>query len=153
MKTNPATHGPPDLIREVLATADTLLREGQRLFKPLGLTVAQYNVLNVLAGRPAGLSQRELGDVLVVDRSNVTGLVDRMGRAGWVRREDHPDDRRIYRVRLTPAGRRLHETAAERYAAVVTQITRGLGPNQLRDALVVLQSLQTGATKWTVSGV
>lgn len=139
-----------ELIADVLSTADTFLREGQRLFKPHGLTVAQYNVLNVLAlaESAAGLSQRELGDELVVDRSNVTGLIDRMTRAGWVRRADDPEDRRIYRVQLTPDGRRLWEKVSPRYAAVVGQVTRSLTERQVRDTLIVLGQLKTGATTW-----
>ncbi len=139
-----------ELIAAVLATADAFLREGPRLFRPLGLTVAQYNVLNVLAesAAPAGLSQRELGDELVVDRSNVTGLLDRMTRAGWVRRDDDPGDRRIYRVRLTPEGRQLWEKTSPRYEAVVAQVTRGLTERQARDALAVLSRLKSGAARW-----
>jgi MarR family 2-MHQ and catechol resistance regulon transcriptional repressor len=72
-----------DLIAAVMATADAFLRESQRLFRPYGLTGAQYNVLNVLEGAAQGMSQRELSEVLVVDRSNVTGLLDRMEKAGW----------------------------------------------------------------------
>src|SRR6187549_2565972 len=94
-----------ELTAAVMATADTFLRESQRLFRPHGLTASQYNVLSVLAAHPEGTSQRELSDVLVVDRSNVTGLIDRMEKAGWVRRADDPEDRRVYRIMLTPAGR------------------------------------------------
>jgi DNA-binding MarR family transcriptional regulator len=142
-----------ELIAEVLATADAFLREGPRLLKPHGLTVAQYNVLNVLAesGSPTGLSQRELSDELVVDRSNVTGLLDRMEIAGWVRRMDDLDDRRIYRVRLTTDGRRLWEKVAPRYAAVVKQVTRGLTERQTRDTLATLGKLKAAAAEWKLA--
>ena len=63
-----------EVISAVLATADAFLRESQRLFRPHGLSGAQYNVLNVVALNPDGLSQRELSEHLVVDRSNITGL-------------------------------------------------------------------------------
>ncbi len=139
-----------ELITTVLATADAFLREGPRLFKPFGLTSAQYNVLNVLAesAAPGGLSQRELSDELVVDRSNVTGLLDRMEKAGWVRRDDDPADRRIYRVRLTNEGRKLWENIAPRYEAVVTQITHGLTERQARDTLAVLSRLKSASSQW-----
>src|SRR6185436_6595391 len=128
------------LIADLVAAADTLLREGQRLFKPLGLTVAQFNALTVLAAAPdgAGLSQRELSDELVVDRSNVTGLVDRMEKAGWVRRADDEADRRIYRVRLTAEGRRLWAKADPLYVAAVARVTGAL---TLREATVTLATL------------
>src|SRR5581483_3123150 len=109
-----------ELTTAVLVTADAFLRESQRLFRPLGLTAAQFNVLNILALHTAGaMSQRELSERLVVDRSNVTGLLDRLGKAGWVQRKDDPDDRRVYRVSLTPAGRALWEKAHPRYLRVV----------------------------------
>src|SRR5688500_15343860 len=91
-----------ELTTAVMATANVFLRESQRLFRPHGLTAAQYNVLNVLAPRVDGMSQRELSDLLVVDRSNVTGLLDRMEKARWVQRSDDLKDRRVYRVTLTP---------------------------------------------------
>ena len=138
-----------ELTRAVLTTADTFLREGQRLFRRHGLTAAQYNVLSLLATGPAdGMSQRELGDLLVVDRSNVTGLVDRMEKAGWVRRADDPQDRRVYRVQLTAAGRRLWSEVAPLYAQVVAQVTAALSESQARATLKVLHKLQEGAVAW-----
>jgi DNA-binding MarR family transcriptional regulator len=137
-----------ELAKEVMATADTFLRESQRLFRPYGLTAAQYNVLNVLAASADGLSQRELGDILVVDRSNVTGLLDRLEKAGLVKRTDHPSDRRVYRVSLTTAGRKLWAKVQPLYFKVAAQVTAGLGEKKLRDALTVLKSLQAGAVSW-----
>ena len=137
-----------ELTREVMATADTFLRESQRLFRPHGLTAAQYNVLSVLAAAADGLSQRELGDILVVDRSNITGLLDRLEKAGLVKRTDHPSDRRIYRVSLTSAGRKLWAKVQPRYLKVTEQVTAGLREKQARDAIAVLKSLQAGAASW-----
>ena len=137
-----------ELTREVMATADTFLRESQRLFRPHGLTAAQYNVLNALAAAEGGLSQRELGDILVVDRSNVTGLLDRLEKAGLVKRADHPSDRRVHRVSLTPAGRTLWTKVEPLYTNVAAQVSAGLGERRLRDALAVLKSLQAGAVSW-----
>ena len=137
-----------DLVAAVMATADCFLRESQRLFRPLGLTGAQYNVLNILAASPDGISQRELGDRLVVDRSNVTGLLDRLEKSGWVRRTDDPADRRVYRVVLTPAGRALWGKVTPLYLEVVSQITRGVSATRIQDGLDLLKTLETGATAW-----
>ena len=138
-----------DLTVAVMATADAFLRESHRLFRPHGLTGAQYNVLNILAAKPEGISQRELGDVLVVDRSNVTGLLDRLGEAGWVRRADDPADRRadrvvLYRARGGGSGARVLRL----YLEVVAQITRGLSAAQIQSSLETLRHLRAGAAKW-----
>ncbi len=139
-----------ELTTAVVATADALLRESHRLFRPHGLTAAQFNVLNVLSDRADGLSQRELGDVLVVDRSNITGLLDRMGEAGWVQRRDDPADRRVYRVTLTPAGRRLWAKVEPRYRAVASQVVEGLSVVQRTQCLAALKHMEQAAAKWTL---
>ena len=139
-----------DLVTTVMATADTFLRESQRLFRPHGLTAAQFNVLNILAERPDGMSQRELGDLLVVDRSNVTGLLDRLEKAGWVRRTDHPRDRRIYQVFITASGHRRWAEVQPRYLAAVAQVTRGLTARQKRECCAMLRKLEAQAGAWTL---
>jgi DNA-binding MarR family transcriptional regulator len=137
-----------ELVSGIMATADAFLRESHRLFRPHGLTGAQYNLLNVVAGSPDGLSQRELSDHLVVDRSNVTGLLDRMEKAGWVKRTDHPADRRVYRIVLTPAGRKLWERVTPRYLEVVRQVTRGLPEKRMREMVAILRRLEESAGAW-----
>jgi DNA-binding MarR family transcriptional regulator len=141
-----------ELTKMVMATADAFLRESARLFRPFGLTGAQYNVLNILSGTQEGLSQRQLGDLLVVDRSNVTGLLDRLEKAGWVQRNDHPEDRRVYRVSLTPAGRKLWGEVHPLYLAVVNQLTDGLGPKKMDHCLEVLRHLEVRASAWKMPG-
>lgn len=131
-----------------MATADAFLRESQRLFRPHGLTAAQYNLLNVVAESEEGLSQRALGDRLVVDRSNITGLIDRMETAGWVRRRNHPVDRRSYLVELTPGGRKLWREVTPRYLAVISQVTAGLSGKRMREMVGLLRQLATAAGAW-----
>jgi DNA-binding MarR family transcriptional regulator len=143
-----ALSGRAALVAAVMTTADAFTRESQRLFRPHGLTAAQYNVLNILAGEPTGISQRMLGERLVVDRSNVTGLLDRLEKNHWVRRADDPDDRRVYRVQLTLAGREIWERISPLYLQVVAQVTHELNPHQIAEAVAVLRQLETGASAW-----
>lgn len=137
-----------ELTVAVMGTADAFLRLSHRLFRPHGLTGAQYNVLSVLAAEPTGISQRELSDVLVVDRSNVTGLLDRMEKTGWVNRTDHPQDRRVYQVKLTPKGRKLWEKVEPLYLNAVGQVTGGLSQKRMLECIETLRHLQAVAAKW-----
>ena len=141
------------LVHDIVSTADLFLRESTRLFKPHGLTAAQFNVLNILADPELakGVSQRELADLLVVDRSNVTGLIDRMEAAGWVRRADDPADRRVYRVNLTGSGRRLWEKVSPGYDSVVRQVSGRLSERQMRDGIAMLATLREDAVRWTLA--
>jgi MarR family transcriptional regulator, organic hydroperoxide resistance regulator len=140
-----------ELVAAVMATADAFLRESQRLFRPYGLTGAQYNLLNVVAEATEGLSQRELSDRLVVDRSNITGLIDRMETAGWVQRRDHPGDRRAYRVQLTSAGRALWREVTPLYLAAVEQVTEGVPARRQAELLSALRQLEQAAGAWKFS--
>ncbi|MBE1498712.1 DNA-binding MarR family transcriptional regulator [Amycolatopsis lexingtonensis] len=100
-----------------------------------GLTVQQGQLLCVLMAQPYGMG--ELGATLGLEKSSLTGLVDRAVRRGLVRREPDPDDRRAVHVVLTAEGRDLVE---EFYAATcrrVDELAAGL-PAPDRDRLAGL---------------
>ncbi|MEW6363537.1 MAG: MarR family transcriptional regulator [Acidobacteriota bacterium] len=101
----------------VILAADLLAKECARVVRPCGLTEAQFNVLMLLRyqSEEGGLDQSTLGRMLVVNRSNVTGLVDRMERSGWVRRTPDVSDRRVKLVRVTPAGLKVLARAEKAY--------------------------------------
>jgi DNA-binding MarR family transcriptional regulator len=84
-----------------------------------GLTPQQGQLLCVLMAQPFGMS--ELGAMLGLAKSSLTGLVDRTERNGLVGREPDPRDTRAVRVALTPRGSRL---AAEFYAETCRRIDR-----------------------------
>ena len=137
-----------DLIIQVLSAANVMVKESHRLFRPHGLTEAQFNVLNVLGPTPAGVSQRELSDVLVVDRSNITGLLDRMEKLGWVRRTDHPRDRRVYLVTLTTGGRKLWQKVLPGYVAAVSRVTAVASEAELKRTLETLRRIEESTRNW-----
>jgi DNA-binding MarR family transcriptional regulator len=100
-----------------------------------GVTPQQGQLLCVLMARPCGMS--ELGAMLGLAKSSLTGLVDRTERNGMVRRESDPQDARAVRVALTAQGSRL---AAEFYAETCRRIEKlpaGLSAAE-RDALASL---------------
>jgi DNA-binding MarR family transcriptional regulator len=69
------------------------------------LSTAQTRLLGILRDRRP--TMQELARLQGLDKSSVTGLVDRAEARGLVRREPSTDDRRTVRVVLTPVGRRL----------------------------------------------
>lgn len=117
MKKNPPPASPRyQALLQLLRTADTLWNAGRLFFARWDISSSQFNILNLLSDKPEGLSQIELGRLLITHRSNVTGLVDRMEKRGLVARRDAATDRRAYRVVLTSAGWKLiHEILPEYY--------------------------------------
>ena len=77
-------------------------RFGERLAS-LELTRPHAGVLRAIAAQP-GLSQQELATVLAVLPSRLVILVDQLEERAFVERRDHPEDRRVYALYLTPRG-------------------------------------------------
>ncbi|MGD2126184.1 MAG: MarR family transcriptional regulator [Desulfobacteraceae bacterium] len=74
--------------------------------KQFGLTGSQSGVLrNLLAHGP--LSSAELSRKLYVTPSNMTGIIDRLEKGGWVERIRGQRDRRIVLIALTETGKAL----------------------------------------------
>ena len=108
MKIKVNAEGPRyDALMQLLRTADTIWNSSRMLFDRWEISPSQFNILNLLYNKPAGLSQVELSRALIMHRSNVTGLVDRLEARDLVKRSDIPGDRRAYRVSLTVAGKKL----------------------------------------------
>jgi DNA-binding MarR family transcriptional regulator len=84
-----------------------------------GLTPQQGQLLCVLMAQPYGMG--ELGAMLGLAKSSLTGLVDRTVRNDLVRREPDPRDTRAVRVALTSEGSRL---ATEFYAETCRRIEK-----------------------------
>ena len=137
-----------DCLLQVLQTATVLWRESRRFFRPFGLTDAQFNVLNLVAKHPAGLSQRELGDLMVVDRSNITLLVDRMQRKGWIRRLEVPEDRRAYRLVLTQKGLTLWKKVNPKYLNAIDIATKNIDAAAIGIVIASLKNLEIDANGW-----
>lgn len=88
-----------------------------RALEPLGLNVKHFGVMTFLRHEPepdperGSLSQQAIGERLRIDRTTMVALIDELERAGYVKRERNPDDRRAYVISLTAAGRRTHARA------------------------------------------
>lgn len=89
-----------------------------RLRTELGLPLSWHEVLVQLEGSPEGkLSMRELAGSVLLSKSGVSRLVDRMHEAGLVRRMACASDRRIVYAALTAKGRRTLRAALPVFAS------------------------------------
>jgi DNA-binding MarR family transcriptional regulator len=103
---------------------------------PLGLHVGQELLLNQL-WRQDGLTQGELVARLGVEPPTVTKTLQRLERAGLVRRSPDPDRPRVTRVHLTEAGRALREPVEEIWNSTDERLQQGLDASE-RDLLARL---------------
>jgi|SRR5271165_3879429 len=129
------------LVLQILATAQAVTKAGQRLFKPHGLTVAQFNVLNLLTDQADGMRASDLARALIVDPSNVTGLLKRMKAEGYLKALDHPADRRQHVVGLTAKGRSVWQKAFRDYQRALEAFEAGFRPEERAVADSVLRRI------------
>jgi DNA-binding MarR family transcriptional regulator len=87
----------------------------RRMFRTQIGSEGQFNVLRAIWSADRPLTQKDLGEMLLVDKGNVTGLVTTLVSAGLVRRDPAPKDRRSHHVVLTAKGRVLVEEVAGIY--------------------------------------
>ena len=76
----------------------------ERLRVKFSTTLPRFDVMSALYSNQSGLKMSELSRMLLVSNGNVTGIVDRLSKDGFMLRESVPGDRRAYRVRLTQKG-------------------------------------------------
>jgi DNA-binding MarR family transcriptional regulator len=94
------------------------------------LTPQQAQLLCLLTGGPVGMT--ELTRSLHLEKSSLTGLVDRAEKRGLVARVRDEHDRRACRIALTPEGERLGGLAHEGVAGRLEELAGEL-PHDHRD--------------------
>ena len=115
---------------QLIRTAETLWNSSRLLFAGWGLSPSQFNVMNLLHELEGGLSQVELSRALLMHRSNVTGLVDRLEQRKLVTRQGVPGDRRSYLVCLTGEGRRIMAEILPLYHKAAERVWGRISPNR-----------------------
>ena len=92
----------------MLKTADALGQQAEQLTRTAELTGTQYNVLRILRGAgPEGLACRAIADRMITHDPDITRLLDRLEKQGWITRERQKDDRRVVKARMTARGLEL----------------------------------------------
>ncbi|MFF5492278.1 MarR family winged helix-turn-helix transcriptional regulator [Streptomyces aquilus] len=78
----------------------------ERAYAPHGLARGEFDVLATLrrSGEPYTLSPRQLSGTLMLTTGGMTGRLDKLERAGLIRRSPDPHDRRGLQVTLTEQG-------------------------------------------------
>jgi DNA-binding MarR family transcriptional regulator len=129
---NPFQNRAHEALLNVVLTGTLLAKEGDRVLRSFGLTDAQFNVLMLLKYQSNGgeINQTILGNMLLVNRSNVTGLIDRLEQAGWVKRTADSSDRRVNQVKLTSDGEHVLERAEKAYSVRVNEIMASLSSEE-----------------------
>jgi DNA-binding MarR family transcriptional regulator len=103
----------------------TLLRER------FDTTLPRFDLMAQLERAPTGLKMNELSRRMMVTGGNVTGITDQLVSEGLVERIDVEGDRRAYRVRLTPKGRKQFNDMARQHEDWIVSAFSGLSEKDI----------------------
>ncbi|MEU1090846.1 MarR family transcriptional regulator [Streptomyces sp. NPDC005892] len=105
------------------------------------LSLTQLRVLGILRDRRPRMS--DLAAFLGLDKSTLSGLVDRAVRRGLMTRAPNPTDKRAVDVLITEAGRELAEQMFEEFRAALAPATGRLDEAQRRQLAELLEPVLT----------
>ncbi len=142
---DPASLSAWRLLLEAHATVTELLEH--ELVAERGLPLNRYDVLLNLAEAPEGrLRMQELSESVLLSKSGLSRLVDRMVEAGLVRREQCQDDRRGWFAVLTDQGRSaLRRAAPVHLRGIQEHFTRHLEPEEVQAMTAALRRVVAAA--------
>jgi DNA-binding MarR family transcriptional regulator len=119
------------------ATSDLL----NRTLTASGLDGDEFAIYSVLTAAPS-ITPTELARWMAAPTTTVSSYVKRFEARGHIVREHNPDDRRSYRIGLTPAGRRAYRIAAAAFTPLRKRVAEALGArtDDIREALMAVRT-------------
>lgn len=88
---------------------------------------AEFNILMTLNKHaPEGLSQKELSEELVIKKSNLVGIIDKLEEKKFVTRNKDSVDRRSNTIYLTPKGKQFMQSIEDDYFEEVNLLINNL---------------------------
>jgi DNA-binding MarR family transcriptional regulator len=107
------------------------------------ITLGWYDALVHLEGAENGLGMTELANRILASKSGLTRVIDKMEAAGLVRRERPPEDRRVVKVFITPAGLdTLHAARAVHHRGIQEHFVQHLNQRELAELATMLEKVR-----------
>jgi DNA-binding MarR family transcriptional regulator len=157
VKSKPFPQPAEEAFRELIRSLGLLERAMQPYFARYGISGSQWGVLRNLhraeAEGLAGLRQTDLSDRLLIRPPSVTGVLDRLERAGLVTRVGSATDLRAKQVGLTAKGRQLVERVLTGHQAQIEAVMGGLRTNEQAELHRLLSQLRQHLEQFLVRGV
>ena len=116
-----------------------LIMNLQKAFSESGVEVTPIQVMLLFfLQKNDGSSLSQISQGLMLENPTVTGLIDRLEKSGYVKRSDHPKDRRVYLVHLTERGNKVAKKALPIVKKLNEQIKEGYSKGEIEDFKKVL---------------
>jgi DNA-binding MarR family transcriptional regulator len=104
----------------------------QKAFSESGVEVTPIQVMLLFfLQKNDGSSLTQISQGLMLENPTVTGLIDRLEKLGYVKRSDHPNDRRVYLVHITENGNKVANKALPLIKKLNEQIKEGYSKSEI----------------------
>ncbi|MGA2317204.1 MAG: MarR family transcriptional regulator [Thermodesulfobacteriota bacterium] len=111
----------------------------QKAFSKSGIEVTPIQVMLLFfLQKNDGSSLTQISQGLMLENPTITGLIDRLEKSGYVKRSDHPNDRRVYLVNITEKGNRVAKKALPIIKKLNEQIKEGYSKEEIENFKKVL---------------
>ncbi|HXL94151.1 MAG TPA: MarR family transcriptional regulator [Streptosporangiaceae bacterium] len=132
-----------ELIDALVTTSFVTMAVLNRVSAEYDLSLTQFRVLAILRDRRVKMS--ELADYLGLDKSTISGLVDRAEKRGLLQRAPNTADGRAVDVFLSPAGTELADRGAALVARSLSPMTSVLTGTEARRLTTLLEHILPAA--------
>jgi DNA-binding MarR family transcriptional regulator len=129
---------------QLLRTGDELLALDEEVLNSYGTRHGRFNLLLLLmkcSGQ--GATPASLADKTGVTRATISGLLDGLEKDGMIERRPDPEDRRLIRVNLTPAGNSFLDKILPGYTRWLSSIVEPLSSEERRHLVSLLEKIRT----------
>ena len=111
----------------------------QKAFSENGVEVTPIQVMLLFfLQKNDGSSLTQISQGLMLENPTVTGLIDRLEKLGYVKRSDHPNDRRVYLVHITEKGNKVANKALPIIKKLNEEIKEGYSKEEIENFKKVL---------------
>jgi DNA-binding MarR family transcriptional regulator len=142
-QSRPFSHPAEEAFLNLQRTADWLMRGVEETLRVFGLSHSQYNVLRILAGAgTAGIPCGEISARMITRDSDITRLLDRLEKLGYVQRGRSLEDRRIVRAHIKAQGSDILRALEKPMREAVRGPLAPLGPAKLEQLTALLEEIR-----------
>jgi DNA-binding MarR family transcriptional regulator len=113
-----------------------------RMRATFDITLPRFDLMAQLERHPDGLRMGELSKRMMVTGGNITGITDQLEQEQLVVRVPDPKDRRVYTVRLTPAGRQAFADMAIVHEGWIAELLHGISPDDKGQLISLLSQMK-----------
>ncbi|KPV47527.1 MULTISPECIES: MarR family transcriptional regulator [Acidiplasma] len=130
-----------DVWREFIRTWKTWYRASEKNLLSLGMSTVEYRILKNLLER-GPLPMIELANINMVTQGWITGVIDKLEKLGYVRRERSSEDRRIIKIQITSKGKDEYMRVEELHIKFIENTLRDFNDEEKYNMIRFLKKIQ-----------